>query len=103
MTGPKPQRIDPNDPFAHAEAEVQTQLAPDDPFAAAEAEVQATAPKGKLANAFGGLAAAAHGAGQEVTMGLSDELAGLGRALIPGGMGYTEGRDSYRRTLHNAE
>ena len=47
-------------------------------------------------SAGGRAADAARVAGQGLTFGLGDEFEGMARAAVPGGMGYTEGRDAAR-------
>lgn len=42
------------------------------------------------------------GAGQGLTFGLSDELYGVGAAMIPGGQGYEDARDAARARLDRA-
>lgn len=39
---------------------------------------------------------------QGLTLGFADELVGLGAAVVPGGRGYTEGRDASRASLAEA-
>ena len=50
----------------------------------------------------GAIGAAALKAGQGATLGLSDELAGLAAALVPGGRGYREATEGARTALRAA-
>jgi hypothetical protein len=55
-----------------------------------------------IPEAPGTLSSFLHGGAQGLTLGFSDELRGLGAALVPGGRDYTEARNEERATLKEA-
>lgn len=90
-------------PIADINAAIKARTGADDMASLAQMWAQAAnAPDEDLAayaEQGGAVKEFARGAAHGATFGFSDELAGIGAALIPGGQGYTEARDEARERM----